>query len=130
MFGPDTLDDWDAIHVRTRSLTKIGDTWYLWYEGCNTWKPHGKQHHGWWDTVGLARSKDLKKWEYHPRNPALESGQSHWIGWPRMVIRNGTGYVFMIENSRIVSKKIPIGELTDWESDLGETIDLLQEGRP
>ena len=31
-FGPETLGNWDAIHVRPRSLTKIGDTWYLWYE--------------------------------------------------------------------------------------------------
>ena len=57
VFGPGALDNWDAIHVRPRSLNKVDDTWYLWYEGCNTWKPDGVSHHGWWDTVGLARSK-------------------------------------------------------------------------
>ncbi|MFQ6113569.1 MAG: hypothetical protein ACE5NG_05700 [bacterium] len=46
VFSPQTLDDWDAVHVRPRSLTKIGDTWYLWYEGANQWVPPNSQHHG------------------------------------------------------------------------------------
>ena len=41
VFGPETADDWDAVHVRPRSLNRIGDTWYLWYEGCNAWTPPG-----------------------------------------------------------------------------------------
>ena len=41
VFGPETLDNWDGVHVRPRSLNRSGDMWYLWYEGCNTWQPEG-----------------------------------------------------------------------------------------
>jgi predicted GH43/DUF377 family glycosyl hydrolase len=136
-FGPETLDNWDAIHVRPRSLTKIGDTWYLWYEGTNHWDPPSNASDivrpGWWDTVGLARSKDLLSWEYYPRNPALPASgisksqfDSTWTGWPRMVIRNGLAYVFYTGGHHIGMRTIPVSQLTNWESEGGRTLDLLE----
>lgn len=125
VFGPETKDNWDAIHIRPRSLNRIGDTWYLWYEGCNNWIPPGTTHHGWWDTVGLARSKDLVNWEYYPRNPALSSGLTTWIGWPRMVVKDGIGYVFAIDGSEVSLRRISIDALTKWDTEGGETIDLV-----
>ena len=132
IFGPGTLDNWDAIHVRPRSLNKVGDTWYLWYEGCNTWKPEGVSHHGWWDTVGLARSKDFVNWEYYPRNPALpglgigaDQFDSNWVGWPRMYIKDGVGYVFYTGNAQVGLRTIRLEDLTNWQTEGGETLDLL-----
>ncbi len=132
VFGPGTLDNWDAIHVRPRSLNKVGDTWYLWYEGCNTWKPEGVSHHGWWDTVGLARSKDFVNWEYYPRNPALpglginaDQFDSNWVGWPRMYIKDGVGYVFYTGNAQVGLRTIRLDDLTNWQTEGGQTFDLL-----
>lgn len=137
VFGPETLDNWDAIHVRPRSLSLIGDTWYLWYEGCNTWSPPGKGHHGWWDTVGLARSKDLVEWEYYPRNPALPglgvgAGQfdSSWVGWPRMVVKDGIAHVFYAGGAQVGLRTIPVERLTDWSSEGGRTINVHRQFRP
>lgn len=131
VFSPETRDNWDAIHVRPRSLTKTGDTWYLWYEGCNTWKPTGTKHHGWWDTVGLARSKDLVNWEYYPRNPALpglgvgpDQFDSNWTGWPRMRIEGDTAFVFYTGNAMTGVRTIPVKDLTNWESEGGRRIRL------
>ena len=135
VFAPETPDNWDAVHVRPRSLNRIGGVWYLWYEGCNTWKPEGNlSHHGWWDTVGLARSKDLVNWEYYPRNPALpglginaDQFDSNWVGWPRMYIKDGVGYVFYTGNAQVGLRMIPIEHLINWEAEGGETVDLSGE---
>ena len=140
VFSPQTLNNWDAVHIRPRSLTKIGDTWYLWYEGCNQWTPPHTTLDGWWDTVGLARSKDLHHWEYYPRNPALpglgidpEQFDNKWVGWPRMVVRDSTGYIFYAGASPdkeggayIGLRTIGVNELTNWQSEGGETINLLK----
>lgn len=131
VFGPETLDNWDAGHVRPRSLTQYGGYWYLWYEGTNNWlPPEGAAHQGeWWDAVGLARSKDLTNWEYYPRNPALpglglNDAQvgSAWIGWPRMVVKNDTGYVFFCGSHdkgmvSVACRTIPMNALTNWETE-------------
>jgi len=131
VFGPETLDNWDAGHVRPRSLNRIGDTWYLWYEGCNSWKRQG--HRRWSDTVGLARSKDLVNWEYYPRNPALpgmgvnaNQFDSTWVGWPRMFIKDKVGYVFYTGNAQVGLRTIPIDLLTNWKTEGGKTLDLLK----
>jgi predicted GH43/DUF377 family glycosyl hydrolase len=140
VFGPQTADDWDAVHVRPRSLTKIGDTWYLWYEGCNRWRPPGAAVDAWWDTVGLARSKDLVHWEYYPRNPVLTAvGNSpfqfdnKWVGWPRMVVKAGVCYVFYAGGSPARSGGVSVGcrtlavrRLTDWSGEGGRTYSLLR----
>ena len=138
VFGPETLDNWDAVHVRPRSLNRIDDTWYLWYEGANHWDPptlvgDGTRVAGWWDTVGLARSKDLVNWEYYPRNPALpamgvskEQFDTSWVGWPRMFIKNEVGYVYYTGGRHIGVRTIPIDRLTNWYSEGGSTIDMLK----
>lgn len=132
VFSPQTLDNWDATHIRPRSLTRLGDTWYVWYEGCNQWTPPGTTMHGWWDTVGLARSKDLVNWEHYPRNPALpglgissEQFDNRWVGWPRMVVKDDIAYVFYTGNARVGLRKIPVDQLTNWNSEGGEIIDML-----
>ncbi len=129
VFYPETLTGWDCTHVRPRGLNKIGDTWYLWYEGTVHWDPP-VEHHGWWDTVGLARSKDLVHWEYYPRNPALpafgiseEYFDSGWVGWPKMIIRDGIGYVYY---SGPGLRTIEIDKLTNWKTEGGKTLDLLK----
>ena len=126
VFGPETLNDWDAVHIRPRSLSKIGDTWYLWYEGANTWTPPVSNYPGWWDTIGLARSQDLVNWEYYPRNPALpglgisaNQFDAAWVGWPRMWVENDTGYVFFTGGGETGLRTIPINQLTNWESEGG-----------
>lgn len=133
VFSPQTLDNWDAVHVRPRSLTRIGDTWYLWYEGCNQWTPPHTTIDGWWDTVGLARSKDLLHWEYYPRNPALpglgadpEQFDNRWSGWPRMVVSDSTGYIFYAGaaperggGAYVGLRTIGLRELTNWQSEGG-----------
>ena len=133
LFGPQTPDNWDAIHVRPRSLTRIGDRWYLWYEGCNVWTPPGGESSSpvWCDTVGLARSPDLVNWEYYPRNPALpalgtgaDRFDHTWTGWPRMLVKDGVGYVFYTGDAQVGLRKIPIDQLTDWSSEGGTTIRL------
>jgi hypothetical protein len=129
VFLPETKDNWDVAFVRPRSLTKIGEYWYLWYEGVNAWKaPRKNKNVIYCDVIGLARSKDLVNWEYHPRNPVFAgTGQDcnicgyNWVGWPRMVIKDGKGYVFFCgthENKISTSyRTIEIKKLTDWESD-------------
>lgn len=131
VFSPETIDNWDAIHVRPRSLNRIGDMWYLWYEGCNTWTPPGVSDDRWCDTVGLARSPDLVTWTYYPRNPVLPaSGISEdqfdngWTGWPRMIINDGVGYVFYTGNAQVGLRTISIEALTRWETEGGDTVTL------
>ena len=139
VFGPETLDNWDAIHVRPRGLNRVADTWYLWYEGANHWDPptlngDGTKPSGWWDTVGLARSKDLTNWEYYPRNPALpgsgiskEQFDNSWVGWPRMYIKDGIGYVYYTGGRQIGLRTISIEQLINWQSEGGSAIDLRGE---
>lgn len=133
VFGPETTNDWDAVHVRPRSLNRIGAAWYLWYEGCNAWTPPGTTgREQWCDSVGLARSSDLKNWSYYPRNPALpalgigaERFDHTWTGWPRMVVKGDTGYVFYTGNAQVGLRTIPIQHLVDWESEDGETFRII-----
>lgn len=125
-FSPSTLNNWDAVHVRPRSLTKIDSTWYLWYEGTNTWATPNPSYGVWWDGVGLARSQDLMSWEYYPRNPALPAlglsasqFDNDWVGWPRMIVQGDTGYVFYTGGAQVGMRTIPIAQLTDWNTEGG-----------
>jgi len=136
-FNPETLDNWDGEHIRPRGINKIGETWYLWYEGCYPWRAPGSQHTGWWDMTGLARSKDLKNWEYYPRNPSLCSTgienhfESKWVAWPRMWVKDDNCYIYYVAGgsgtAQIGMRTTTIKQLTDWNSESGETLDLLNE---
>ena len=131
VFAPETADGWDAAHVRTRGLNKIGNMWYLWYEGVNYFKPpvfdngpEGFVNSEWWDTVGLARTSDFISWEYYPLNPCVNPTgisrtryDSRWTGWPRMIVKDGIGYLFLAvsgEKVHVALRTIPIDVLTDW----------------
>ena len=134
VFDPETTSGWDAQHIRPRSLNKIGDTWYQWYEGCYYWRPHNTRRGSHQDITGLARSKDLVNWEYYPRNPALPGlgrmtdGEvkydGQWVAWPRMLVKDDMCYVFFTGGAQIGLRTIKIDELTNWESEGGETIDI------
>jgi hypothetical protein len=122
IFGPETLNNWDAVHIRPRSLTKIGGHYYLWYEGVNNWSPPGSTYNPWWDTIGLARSADLYQWDYYPNNPALpavgigaDQFDSNWVGWPRMIIRKDTCYIFYTGNGEVGLRTMSVVQLTDWD---------------
>jgi predicted GH43/DUF377 family glycosyl hydrolase len=129
-FFPETKDNWDAIHVRPRSLNKVGDMWYLWYEGVNCSSNYC------YDVVGLARSKDLYHWEYHPRNPILsgmgvneEQPDNTWTGWPRMILKDSLAYIFYAGANPprrpvdLCMKTMTLAELTNWDK-AGKTFDL------
>jgi hypothetical protein len=57
-----------------------------------------------------------------------------WIGWPRMLVKDDVGYVYYTGGEQIGSRTvaqiglrtIPIRDLTDWQSEGGETIQLLR----
>ena len=136
VFGPSTLDNWDAVHVRPRSLNRIDSTWYLWYEGTNTWTTPNPSYGVWWDGVGLARSQDLVHWEYYPRNPALPAlgltavqFDNDWVGWPRMIIQGDTCYVFYTGGGQTGMRTIPIAQLTDWTNE-GGTVTGVRQNLP
>jgi predicted GH43/DUF377 family glycosyl hydrolase len=123
-FGPQAAAWWDSRHVRPRSLTRVDDTWYLFYEGCNCYVGMDNGKDVWTDTIGLARSKNLEDWEYHPRNPVISQAtsaaamDSRWTGWPRMVIRDGLCYVFhsVRDHStfRTALRTLTLDQLVNW----------------
>eukprot|EP01064_Diplonema_japonicum_P016667 TRINITY_DN2467_c0_g2_i1.p1 TRINITY_DN2467_c0_g2~~TRINITY_DN2467_c0_g2_i1.p1 ORF type:complete len:479 (+),score=96.54 TRINITY_DN2467_c0_g2_i1:93-1529(+) len=93
--GP-VSDQWDSKHRRPRGLNKVDGWYYLQYEGAgfNDMNPNCTR-----DSVGLARSKDLHNWEFHPLQQSIPWGtgtsfDSMWTGWPRTIINNGTAHVF------------------------------------
>jgi predicted GH43/DUF377 family glycosyl hydrolase len=125
-FGPQFEDWWDTRYVRPRSLLQLDDYYYLFYEGCNFYhgKPYGKIDRV-FDTVGLARSKDLTNWEYHPRNPIIAESSvpgeldSGWTGWPKAVVRDGMCYLLHSAGGGEggcgpAMNIIPLEELTNW----------------
>ena len=89
----------------------------------------------WWDVVGLARSKDFKNWEYYHRNPclvpqgrAVDRYDNRWVGWPRMVIKDGKGYIFHSASGQKVHvgcRMIDIDALINWETESGKTEKLI-----
>src|SRR5205807_495722 len=88
---------WDSLHLRPRSLFRHGEYYYLFYEGAGMrtkfFDDEGGVQHGKqlvFDSIGLARSRDLHRWERFPWNPAIpQTGQTSfdalWTGWPHAV---------------------------------------------
>ena len=134
VFFPETVDGWDCEHIRPRSLTKVGGTWYMWYEGVQYYSPPPAResdggHHGasvnalYIDTVGLAWTRDFVHWHYHARNPLLAPRgiaathfDSVWTGWPRMVVRGENCYLFYSAAGKTVSvglRVFPLAELLE-----------------
>ena len=99
VFLPEGPDRFDSLHLRPRSLFRLGDYYYLFYEGAGT-RPKFSPDEGGvqfqdqliFDSIGLARSKDLHLWERHPWNPIIPptggtSFDALWTGWPHAVLR-------------------------------------------
>jgi hypothetical protein len=105
VFLPDGTEKFDSIHLRPRSLFRHKDYYYLFYEGVGA-RPRFTPDEGGiivgekaiFDTVGLARSKDLKNWERHPWNPVIaQTGRGTfdalWTGWPHAILKPDGVYV-------------------------------------
>lgn len=88
---------WSSLHLRPRSLFRRNEYFYLFYEGAGTRPKFSKHESGVglkeqlvFDSVGLARSKDLYHWEVFPWNPAIpqtggKTFDALWTGWPLAV---------------------------------------------
>lgn len=96
IFEPGEPGSWDDRHVRPRTLARLGDWYYMFYEGAHQndggWPP-------WADQVGMARSQDLIHWERYPYNPIIStttSKQSGDVGLiqPSAFVSDDTLYVF------------------------------------
>ena len=124
---------WNAKQVLPGGVVKVDDIYYMYFTGSNpdllSDPPEGAK-------IGVAYSKDLIKWEYYSSNPALpglgnntRQFDNRWVGWPRMIVKNGIGYVFYTggDGHSIGVRKIAIDKLTDWESDIDKTINLLKD---
>jgi hypothetical protein len=88
---------WDDTEADGPSVIKDGDTFKMWYFGCNA------------DysvcSIGYATSPDGITWTKYAGNPVLEQTPGAWdesgINWPR-VIKNGATYqMWYVANSQI-----------------------------
>jgi len=118
VFLPAGPNQFDSLHLRPRSLFRRGDYYYLFYEGAGT-RPRFSPDEGGviarnlaiFDSIGLARSRDLHKWERHPWNPAIpQTGgtgmDSLWTGWPHAVLhRDGFSVLFALSDAWGFAKK-------------------------
>ena len=55
----DNANAWDGGHRRPRSLSRVGDWWYLYFEGAAEDERETTNTTCFRDAVGLARSRDL-----------------------------------------------------------------------
>jgi len=84
---------WDDGHVRPGTIAKLGEWYYMFYEGAHF---DGKN---WADEIGAARSKDLIHWQKFPYNPIIPAGIvgdfDHLVTiWPAAIVVEGKLYVF------------------------------------
>jgi hypothetical protein len=85
----DNANAWDGGHRRPRSLSRVGDWWYLYFEGAAEDERETTNTTCFRDAVGLARSRDLITWDTaHPYRVALAPSpdpdtDAIWTGWPR-----------------------------------------------
>mmetsp|Transcript_93883 Transcript_93883/g.268830 ORF Transcript_93883/g.268830 Transcript_93883/m.268830 type:complete len:254 (-) Transcript_93883:88-849(-) len=87
-------NSWDGSHRRPRSLSKVGDFYYMLYEGAAEDRRdsyHDNSTSCYRDAIGLARSTDLLNWATDhdmkvaipPSTNADEAFAAVWTGWPR-----------------------------------------------
>ena len=126
---------WDHDHIRGRELKKIGDYYYLLYEGAMGETDRADMPTHYWDSIGLARAKSLSgPWERHPLNPIIpqQTGgrfDSIWTGWPRTVIKENQVYIYhsaggnrFAENPHRASvglRIVPLSQYTSWSGKFG-----------
>jgi len=106
VFLPEGPNRWSSLHLRPRTLFHHGQYFYLFHEGAGMRPKFSKGEGGVevsdklvFDSVGLARSKDLHHWESFPWNPAIaQTGDTGfdalWTGWPHAVLRPEGVFVF------------------------------------
>ncbi len=58
---------WDDGHVRPKGVVKVGEWYYMFYEGAH----RSEIYNYFFDQVGMARSRDLMEWERFPHNPIV-----------------------------------------------------------
>lgn len=90
-------DRWDALSVTTPHLVASGGWVYLLYGG-------SVDHDDEPEFFGLARSKDLLRWERHPGNPVfgagIHGGPDGGAIWSPATFEVGTWVVLLYEGSR------------------------------
>jgi hypothetical protein len=75
VFAPNTVGTWDDLHVRPKTVVRLKDWYYMFYEGA-----HYDNRDRWPDQVGMARSKDLIHWERYPYNPIIPATTASHFG--------------------------------------------------
>lgn len=85
---------WDDLRTETASVAKVGDTYHLYYGGCNTPCSDVKFN------IGHATSRDGTHWVKDPRNPVV-THQPDPLKWgfyaaaePAIVHHQGTYYLY------------------------------------
>ena len=123
IFAMGETGSWDDYHVRPNTVARVGDWYYMFYEGAhpdNRWS-------FWPDQVGMARSKDLIHWERYPYNPILPLPAGKHFGnianiQPAAVVSDGSLHVFYgcLDASRsffaVCGATIPAQLLESWGS--------------
>lgn len=119
VFSPNATGYWDDLHVRPKTVVRLKDWYYMFYEGA-----HYDTRDRWPDQVGIARSRDLIQWERYPYNPIIPATTaSHYGNYaniqPTALVSDGALYVFYgcLEASqpfRICAAKIPSQVLDSW----------------
>ncbi len=77
-----TPTDWDSLRIETPSVIKVGDTFHMYFSGCDgdVWGC-GEQNNGHW-AMGHATSADGIVWTKDPSNPImLQPDDTKW-GYP------------------------------------------------
>ena len=131
---------WDHDHIRGRDLKKIGEYYYLLYEGAMGETDRADMPSHYWDTIGFARAKSLTgPWERHPLNPIIpqQTGDrfdSIWTGWPRTVIKGDHVYIFYAAGSNRFAENphraslglriVPLDYYTSWSDRFEESTRL------
>lgn len=121
VFTPNVEGTWDDLHVRPKTVVRLRDWYYMFYEGA-----HYDNRDRWPDQVGMARSKDLVHWDRYPYNPIIPATTaSHYGNYaniqPAALVYKNNLYVFYgcLETSHpfdICGAKIPSEVLADWDS--------------
>ena len=95
VFAPnEQLGTWDDLHVRPKTVVRLKDWYYMFYEGA-----HYDNRDRWPDQVGMARSKDLIHWERYPYNPIIPATTASHFGnyaniQPAALVSDDSLYVF------------------------------------
>ena len=121
VFAPNQLGTWDDLHVRPKTVVRLKDWYYMFYEGA-----HYDNRDRWPDQVGMARSRDLIQWERYPYNPIIPATTASHFGnyaniQPAALVSDDTLYVFYgcleaLHPFGICGAKIPSKVLERWQS--------------